>query len=116
MLFDHTLFDFSLIAQGKYPIGVLKLCGAIPIGFFSWAEQNALTNGLTEVKNATAASFINIGLIMGFLTDVLYYNRQSYWTEYAGITLIIVFNSVQGFISQKDHKEKDESQMNDAES
>ena len=53
----------------------MKLFASFVIGFFSWAEQEALSIALTEVKNGTTASFMNISIIIALATDVLYFNR-----------------------------------------
>ena len=46
------------------------------------------------VKSGTVAGFYNIALIISFLTDVNYFKRDLMWSDYAGVSVIIICNTL----------------------
>jgi hypothetical protein len=98
---DPVIFKIWLIGSEKYPINSSNFSGYLIIGFFSWGSQESLSLALTTVKSGTSAIFMNIGLIIAFFTDVTYFRRDQFWTDYLGIFNIIVCTSIQGWLSNQ---------------
>ena len=74
-------------------------------GLFSWISQEAVSFALVVVKSGTVSAFFNIGLVIAFLVDTLYFKRTTFATDYLGALLIIVSTTIQGVISNKDYAE-----------
>lgn len=94
IFYEPSMFAFWLIGSDSYPIGGPAFLGCLCIGIASWASQESLSLALTTVKSGTTAVFFNIGLIIAFVTDVMYFSRQQFWTDYLGISAIVVCTSL----------------------
>jgi hypothetical protein len=57
------------------------------------------------VKNGGTAAFLNIGLVIAFMTDIIYFGRPSFWTDYLGTSLIVLSTTAQALISKKENDE-----------
>jgi hypothetical protein len=102
IFYEPSIFAFWLIGSDSYPLGGNSFLGCLIIGFFSWASQESLSLALTTVKTGTTAVFFNVGLIIAFSTDVLYFDRSQFWTDYLGIAAIIICTSIQGWLSNEE--------------
>ena len=69
------------------------------VGFFSWANQEALSLSLTVVKQGTASAFNNLALIVSFLVDSLYFKRHIFIHDIVGASLIIIFAIYQSLLA-----------------
>ena len=107
IFYEPKMYAIWLIGSESYPIGIYGFLGCLTIGFFSWASQESLSLALTAVKSGTTAVFFNIGLVIAFATDVGYFNRQQFWTDYLGLSAIVICTSIQGWLSNQENEERE---------
>lgn len=58
------------------------------------------------VKSGTVSGFYNISLVISFLTDIVYFDRDLFWSDYTGATVIILCTTLQGMIANKDFEKE----------
>lgn len=114
IFYEPMFYAIWLIGSDSYPLGGSAFLGCLIIGFFSWASQESLSLALTTVKSGTTAVFFNIGLIIAFLTDVMYFDRSQFWTDYLGIFAIIVCTSIQGWLSNEEKERQEQERLNNS--
>jgi len=73
---------------------------------FSWACLESKSLALTTVKSGTVTCFTNLSLVVSFATDVIWFKRTVVWTDIVGGTLLIVFTSANGILSNINHEQK----------
>lgn len=79
------------ISTKKFPMTLDQLLASLAVGFFSWANQEALSLSLTIVKQGTTSAFNNIALLVSFSVDALYFHRRIFLNDIAGAAMIGLF-------------------------
>ena len=64
------------------------------VGFWGWASQECLAQGLSAVNSGTMAAFQNVAIVMGFLCDIYYFKREIFWSDYTGAGMIVLFTTL----------------------
>ena len=70
-----------------------------------------MTEGLGAVKAGTVAAFLGISIVIGFLTDFIYFKRPVQWNEVLGACLIVVATVLQCVFSQLDNAKEAEERI-----
>lgn len=91
----------------EIPITFPQFAASMAVGFFSWANQEALSLSLTVVKQGTASAFNNLALIVSFLVDSLYFKRHIFIHDIVGASLIIIFAIYQSLLANTEAAAQD---------
>lgn len=83
----------------EYPLSAQGFGACLIIGFFSWLNQESLSLALTAVKQGTASAFNNLALIVSFITDTKFFERELITQDIIGTSMIISFSIAQSILS-----------------
>lgn len=102
LIVDPEVFMFWRIGD-NYCMTMNEFIGSLAVGFFSWSSQESMSIALGMVKSGTVSAFYNVSLVVAFMTDIYFFNREIFTTDMIGAVLIIVSTTAQGVISNRDN-------------
>lgn len=106
MLWAEPKFFYGWV-MGDSSMSWVQIGYACLVGFFSWATLESKSLALSSVKSGTVTVFTNLSLVVSFITDITFYDRTILWTDIVGGSLLIIFTTANGVLSNINNEAKE---------
>ena len=103
---DFGLIPRALFSSKELPADDSKALLAIFYGFlagiFGWLAIDFMTIGVRISKSAISSYAEQTGIVLPFLFDIFFFGRQMLLTDALGLTLIVILQSYQAYLSMQE--------------
>ena len=83
-------------------LGVASFYAYLIIGLFTYASEDSMAMALGAVKSGTVVGFLNLALVIVFMTYMIFFGKVFLWSDYTGASIIMICLILQCTFAHKD--------------